>query len=140
VILAEDVAHYGRALLVRTTRHEAEIVHGVEHAPVYRLESVADIGERARHDDAHRVVDERLLDLVVDQARKDAFAVVRCGHFWGAIDFQPWGVADRETAPVRRSQRETFLDFQIYPKTVRKAMQTSYVNPLQYNYLRGSHF
>ena len=43
------------------------------------LEAVAHIGQRALHDDAHRVVEKRLLELVFDEAREDAFAN-RCGH------------------------------------------------------------
>ena len=83
VILAEHIADHGRALLVAAPRHEAEFVHRVQHAPVHRLEPVTHIGQRARHDHAHRVVDERFLDLLVDGARQDAFANDRRGHVAG---------------------------------------------------------
>ncbi len=80
VILAQHVAHHRRGLLVPAARHEPEFVHRVENAPVHRLEAVSHVGQRARHDDAHRVVDERLLHFLFDEARNDPFAAIRCGH------------------------------------------------------------
>ena len=80
VILAEDVADDGRRLLVRTTGHESQVVHRVEDPPVHRLESVAHVGQRAGDDDAHRVVDERLFDFLVDEAREDPFALIWSRH------------------------------------------------------------
>ncbi len=80
VVLAEHVADDRRRFLVRTSRHEPRVEHRVQHAPVHGLEAIAHVGKRARYDDAHRVIDERLFDLVVDQARKNAFAIVRSGH------------------------------------------------------------
>ena len=74
VVLAEHVADHRRRLLVGAVGEEAELVHRVQDAAVHGLEPVAHIGERARHDHAHRVVDERLLHLVFDEARDDAFA------------------------------------------------------------------
>jgi hypothetical protein len=44
------------------------------------LESVAHVRKGARDDDAHRVVDERLADLLIDETGDDPFAVVRSGH------------------------------------------------------------
>ena len=72
VVLAEHVADDGRALLVRAAGHEARLVHRVEDAAVHRLQPVAHVGERALHDDAHRVVEEGLAHLVLDQAREHA--------------------------------------------------------------------
>src|ERR1051325_10967543 len=60
MVLAEDVADDGGGFLVRPARHQAELVHRVEDAPVDRLQAVAHIGQRALHDDAHRVIEERL--------------------------------------------------------------------------------
>src|ERR1041385_1158261 len=42
--------------------------------------SMSVIVQRALHDDAHRVIEERLLELVLDQARQYAFADVRSCH------------------------------------------------------------
>src|SRR6266566_69068 len=60
VILAEHFADDGGGFLVRPARNEAELVHGVEDAPVDGLQPVAHIGQRALHDDAHGIVEERL--------------------------------------------------------------------------------
>ena len=42
------------------------LVHAVEDAAVHGLEAVADVGQRAPDDDAHRVVEIRLAHLVFD--------------------------------------------------------------------------
>ena len=39
------------------------------------LQTVAGIGERTLHDDAHRVVDERLAHLLLERAAFDAFVL-----------------------------------------------------------------
>jgi hypothetical protein len=80
VVLAEHIAHHRRALFVGATGHEAQFVHRVQDPAVYGLQPVAHVGQRALHDHAHRVVEERLLQLVLDEARQDAFAGVGCGH------------------------------------------------------------
>src|SRR5712692_7328424 len=80
VILAEHVADHGGALLVRAAGDEPQLVHGVQDAAVHGLEPVAHVGQRALHDHAHRIVEERLLELVFDEARDDPFAGVGSGH------------------------------------------------------------
>ena len=42
---------------------DTRLVHGVQDAAVHRLQTVAHVGKGARSDDAHRVLDERLLHL-----------------------------------------------------------------------------
>ena len=80
VVLAEHVAHHRRRLLVRPAGHEPQLVHRVQDPAVHRLEAVPDVGQRPRHDDAHRVVDERLLHLLFDEPGQNTFARIRCGH------------------------------------------------------------
>jgi hypothetical protein len=46
MILAEHVADDRRAFLVRTSGNQTGVEHRVQHATVYRLESIADIGQR----------------------------------------------------------------------------------------------
>jgi len=57
--LAEDIADHARALYVRPIPRIVHQVLGIEDAPVHRLESVARVGQSARHDHAHGVVHER---------------------------------------------------------------------------------
>ena len=80
VILAQHVAHHRRAFLVGPAGHETELVHGVEDAAVNGLETVAHVRQRALHDHAHRIVEEGLADLVLDEPRQDAFALDWTGH------------------------------------------------------------
>ncbi len=70
VVLADDFADGPRGLLVRASRRQARLVHGVEDAPVDRLEPVANVRERSRHDDAHRVLEEGLSQLPLDLDRE----------------------------------------------------------------------
>jgi len=79
VVLAEHVADDGGALLERAAGVQPQLVHRVEDAAVHGLQAVAHFGQRARDDHAHRVVEERLLQLVFDEPGEDALAD-RCGH------------------------------------------------------------
>ena len=79
VVLAEHVADDRGALLERAAGVQPQLVHRVEDAAVDGLQAVAHVGQRARHDHAHRVVEERLLELVFDEPGEDALAD-RCGH------------------------------------------------------------
>ncbi len=56
----------------RAVRLETRLVHRVQHAAMHRLEPVARIGQRARDDDAHRVVDEARAHLLLELAALDA--------------------------------------------------------------------
>ena len=80
VVLAEHVAHDSGGLLIAAAGHQAQLVHGIENPPVDRLEPIANVRERARDNDAHRVVDERLLHLLFDEPGQNPFARVRCSH------------------------------------------------------------
>ena len=66
VVLADDVADDARRLLVRLVPVVAELAHREQHAPVHRLQAVADIGQRAAHDHAHRVIEVGLAHLVFE--------------------------------------------------------------------------
>ena len=80
VVLAEHVADDGSRLLVAPPRHQAQLVHGVEDPAVNRLQAVTNVGKRTGDDDAHRIVDERLLHLLFDEAGQNTFARVGCCH------------------------------------------------------------
>ena len=58
---AEHVAHGARRFLVLAGGAEPEFRHRVNDAPLHRLETVADVRQRAIEDDVHGVVQVRLL-------------------------------------------------------------------------------
>ena len=66
VVLADHVADHAGRLLVGLVPLVAELAHRVQHAAVHRLQAVADIGQGASHDHAHRVIEVRLLHLVFE--------------------------------------------------------------------------
>ncbi len=66
VIFAHHVAHHARRFHVFLVGRVPALMHGIENAPVHRLESVADIRQRARHDDAHGVIEVAALHLFRD--------------------------------------------------------------------------
>ena len=66
VVLAEDVTDHARALFVGAVVEVREVVHREQNAPVHGLQAVADVGQRAPHDDGHGVVEIRLAHLVFD--------------------------------------------------------------------------
>ena len=72
VIFTEHFTDDARRLLVRLAARHAGALHRVEDAAVHRLQAVAHIGQRACDDDAHRIVDVRVLHLVFEIDRDDA--------------------------------------------------------------------
>src|SRR5690606_22860500 len=80
VVVAHDVADDAGALVEPAVGAVPAVVHGVEHAAVHRLQAVADIGQRARHDDAHRVLDVAALHLGVEVDGLDPVVHGGVGH------------------------------------------------------------
>ena len=67
VIFTDDVADRARGLHVCLVPASYPVlVHRVEDAPVHRLEAVARIRQRTRHDHAHGVIEVAALHLVED--------------------------------------------------------------------------
>ena len=64
MIFTEDFTDDTRRLLVGLRRAHTGFLHGAEDAAMYRLQAIADIRQRAGHDDAHRVVDIGVPHLV----------------------------------------------------------------------------
>src|SRR5438105_4813578 len=75
VELAEHIAHGARGLLVLRDRREPELAHGVDDAPLYRLQPVAERRQRAVQNDVHRVVEIGLLGEGGERLALDAFEV-----------------------------------------------------------------
>jgi len=94
MVLADHVADDAGALLVRLRVGVAQLVHGVEDAPVDRLEAVAGVGERAADDDRHGVVEVRLLDFVLDVDLDEVFEgeLVLLFHGDDSFEFEPFGL------------------------------------------------
>ena len=68
VVLADHVADDAGALLEAGGRIEPQLMHGVDQPPVHRLQPVAHIRQRARHDGGERI-GEVALGQRVRQAR-----------------------------------------------------------------------
>ena len=66
VILPHHFADDRRGFPVGPVAAEAHLVHAVEDPALHRLEAVADVRQRARDDDAHRVIEVRLAHLVLE--------------------------------------------------------------------------
>ena len=65
VELADHVADHARALLEAAGGIEPELQHGVEDAPLHRLQPVAHVGQRARRDGRERVGQVALAERVL---------------------------------------------------------------------------
>ena len=74
MVIAAGVAADLGALAVLAVRKQREVVHRVQDAALRRLEPVAHVRQRARNDHRHRVIEERVLDLVGDVDLGDFFA------------------------------------------------------------------
>ena len=66
MIFTQNFADGVGALAVRLRGGYAVLIHTVQYAPVDGLESVPYVRQSARHDDAHRIIEERLSHLAVD--------------------------------------------------------------------------
>ena len=80
VIFTHDVADHARRLHVFLVGRMALLVHRIEDAPVHRLQSVAHVGERPRHDYAHGVIEVAALHLLGDRDRTNVGRVSRLGR------------------------------------------------------------
>ena len=77
VVLTHHLTDDAAALVVAAVGPVATVVHRVDHATVHRLEAVAHVGQRATHDDRHRVVDVAALHLGVEVDRLGAVVLDR---------------------------------------------------------------
>ena len=77
MVFAHHVADDAGALAGGLVGRQAHLLHGVQNAAMHRLESVADVGQRAPDDHRHRIVEIRLLHLLFDI---DGLNVERAGN------------------------------------------------------------
>jgi hypothetical protein len=73
MVFTDHVTDHAGRLLVRLVPGVAQLVHGEQYASMYRLETVAYVGQCAPDDDAHRVVEIALTHLVFDVDAYDFF-------------------------------------------------------------------
>ena len=66
MIFADDVADDARGFAIRPVPFVAVLVHRKEDAAMHRLEAVARVRQRPRHDHAHRVIEIAALHLLGD--------------------------------------------------------------------------
>ena len=78
VVFADHVADDARRFAVAAVPLVAVDLHRVEDAAVDRLQPVADIGQCARHDHAHRVIEVGAPHLLFDGDRRDVGGGGRC--------------------------------------------------------------
>jgi hypothetical protein len=83
LILAHHVADDARGFAEGPRRVVAAFLHGVEDAPLHRLQPVSRIGKRARHDHAHGVIEVGAAHLLLDGYRRDI--VRRLGRRWRRV-------------------------------------------------------
>jgi hypothetical protein len=79
MVFTDDVADDAGRLAVGLVPVVAVLVHGEQDAPVHGLQAVAHVGERARHDHAHGVVEVGALHLLLDGDRADVFRLAAAG-------------------------------------------------------------
>ena len=71
MVLTHDLADDARRFAIGAVPVVAAVLHGVEDAAVHRLQPVAHVGQRSRHDHAHRVIEVGALHLLLDADRRN---------------------------------------------------------------------
>src|SRR5690606_22307196 len=89
VELADDVADHARRFLIALAGVEPEQAHGMQDAPMHRLETVACIGEGALGDGRQRVGEVAFFQRLAQV--NDVLAAVGRGHSVSASHGRSWG-------------------------------------------------
>ena len=84
---AHRVADGARRFVVGSVRREIEFLHRVEDAAVNRLQAVANIGQGAAHDHAHRVIEIAAFHFVEDRDGLDVGRLFGPGPVVGVAQF-----------------------------------------------------
>ncbi len=71
MVFTDDVTDDARRFLVRLVVVVAQLAHGMQHAPVDRLQAVAHVRQRTPDDYAHGVIEIGLLHLVFETDRQN---------------------------------------------------------------------
>ena len=81
VILADHVAHGARRLVVGAVGCEVELAHRIKDAPVHGFQAVANVGQGAAHDHAHRVIEIAAFHFIEDRDGLDIGRSAGSGPF-----------------------------------------------------------
>jgi hypothetical protein len=73
--LAQHVTDGARRLLVLGGGRQPQLAHGVDDAPLHRLQAVADVRQRPVEDHVHGVIQVRLLGEVLERQPLGAFQI-----------------------------------------------------------------
>src|SRR5579864_2072241 len=89
VVFAHYIADDAGALAGGAIGGETHLLHGVENAAMYGLQSVADVGQRTADDDRHRVVEIRPTHLVfnVDGLNVQGAGGAAVAWWWSQWEF-----------------------------------------------------
>jgi hypothetical protein len=66
MILTQNLTNYASALFMGTGMTEAQPIHSIKNAPMYRFQAIAHIGQGSRNYDAHSIVKVGALHLLFD--------------------------------------------------------------------------
>ena len=81
MVFAQHVAHDAGALAVGLVRGHAQLVHGIQNAPVDGLQTVAHVGQRTADDYGHGIADKGFLELMLKVGGDQFVANRRCHSF-----------------------------------------------------------
>ena len=73
MVLTQHLADHGGRFTISGVIEHTHVVHGKKYSALHRLEAISDIGQRARHDDRHGIVDIGGLHGSFDVYARDFF-------------------------------------------------------------------
>ena len=73
MVFTDNITDHTGRFFVRLVPVVAQFGHGEQHPPVHRLEAIPNVRQGPPHDDAHGVIEVRLLQLVFNVYRQDLF-------------------------------------------------------------------
>ena len=97
MVFAQHVAHDTGALAVGFVRGHAQLVHGVQNAPVDGLQTVAHVGQGPADDNGHGIADKGFFQLMLKVGGDQFVANRRCHSFPSLANpwFPPFGEKQR---------------------------------------------
>ena len=75
MVFTNDVTHDPRGFHIRAIVGVIQNIHGIQHATVNKFQPITNIWQRPANDDAHSIIEIRLLELILNVYRIDFFVV-----------------------------------------------------------------